>query len=170
MTGADASGYRRRLLLWGGVAGAGLGASVDVILFHLITGHHHLLSNRVDPGTAAGLRQNVVYDGLFLAAMLGLAALGAAMLWRTANGAAARLSTTYLAGALVLGAGGFNLYDGVVDHYVLDLHDVVHGTTAWNPHWIGVSVAMLAVGGLLLAVSPGPIAERQDGRGSRRSR
>ena len=63
MTGADASGYRRQLLLWGGVAGAGLGASVDVILFHLITGHHHLLSNRVDPGTAAGLRQNVVYDG-----------------------------------------------------------------------------------------------------------
>lgn len=142
--------HRRSLLVWGGVFGVGFGAVLDVILFHLIFQHHHLISGLYDPTTEAGLRINVFFDGLFLLVMLGMTLLGGAMLWRTVNRAERSLSTAALIGAIVVGMGVFNVFDGVVDHYVLGLHDVVHGTQAWNPHWIGVSLVLLGVGAAIL--------------------
>jgi len=51
----------------------------------------------------------------------------------------------------LVGAGLFNLFDGIVDHYLLGMHDVVHGTRAFNPHWVGAS--LLVVGAGILAVT-----------------
>lgn len=150
-----ASAYRRPVLLWGGAVGFGLGAIVDVVLFHLIGQHHHLLSGYVDPHRYAGLRQNVFYDGVFVAVMLAVTCLGAAMLWRTVNRTAVRLSTRYVLGAVLVGAGVFNVFDGTVTHYVLGAHDVVHDTTVWNPHWIVVSLLLLGAGFALLYVADG---------------
>lgn len=158
MTPDRADRYRRSLLGWGGVAGFGAGAVVDVVVFHLVVQHHHLLSGYVDPGTAAGLRTNLFYDGLFLLGMLAVTAAGVVALWRTANGTSVRLSPSYVLGAVVLGAALFNVVDGTVTHYVLDAHDVVHGTVAWNPHWIVVSAVLLVLGGAILRWSPGPRA------------
>lgn len=145
--------YGRRLLLWGGLTGFGLGAIIDVVIFHLIFQHHHLLSGYIDPTSDDGLRENVYYDGLFLFAMVGVTAVGNLMLWRLANGASRRLSGWYLAGSILVGAGIFNVFDGVVNHYILDAHNVVHNTEAWNPHWIAGSLVLLAAGVLVLAVS-----------------
>lgn len=57
-------------------------------------------------------------------------------------------------GLLLAGAGtiGFAV-GGLVAHYVLGMHDVVHGTTAWNPHWIGVGLVVLGIGLIVLEVS-----------------
>jgi len=143
-------GGRRWLLVGGLLLGVGVGAVVDVLLFHLVLQQHHLLSGRVDPGTASGLARNVRYDGLFSLGMLAVAALGFASAWRGLNAADRRRSPVGFAGSLLLGAGLFNLFDGVVDHYLLGLHDVVHGTARWNPHWVGVSLLLLAAGGLVL--------------------
>lgn len=142
--------YRRPLLLWGGTFGFGLGAVLDTILFHLIFQTHHLLSGFYDPYSYDGFRTNVMMDGLFLLGTLAVATVGAAMLWRTVNGARRRLSGAFVLGSALLGAGVFNVFDGIVDHYVLDLHDVVHGTEAWNPHWVLVSLVMLVLGILLV--------------------
>ena len=142
--------HRRSLLVWGGMFGVGFGAGIDVILFPLLFQHHHLLSGLYDPTTEAGLRMNVFFDGLFLLVMLGMTLLGGGMLWRTVNRAERPLSTAALIGAIVVGMGVFNVFDGVVDHYVLGLHDVVHETQAWNPHWIGVSLVLLGVGAAVL--------------------
>ena len=144
---------RRSLLLWGGTVGVGLGAMIDVILFHLVLQTHHLLSGLIDPYAIDGLRTNVMYDGLFMAGMLALTLVGAAMLWRLANRATERLSSTYLVGSILVGAGVFNVFDGVVNHYVLGLHTVVHGTEAWNPHWLAVSVLLLGAGVLVLRMA-----------------
>lgn len=149
--------YRRRLLLWGGTAGFGFGAVVDVVVFHLILQHHHLLSGYVDPHTYEGLRSNVQYDGLFLALMLGVAGVGLVMLWRTVNRARVELSSLFLGGAVLVGTGLFNVFDGTVNHYLLDAHDVVHDTEAWNPHWIAVSLLLLAAGLGLLYLADGPL-------------
>ncbi|MCU4740454.1 DUF2243 domain-containing protein [Natronoglomus mannanivorans] len=149
----DRDRYRRPLLLWGGTVGFGLGAVVDVIVFHLILQTHHLLSGTYDPYSYDGLRTNVMVDGLFLAVMLAVAVVGAAMLWRTVNRARRRLSGLYTIGAVVLGAGVFNVFDGIGSHYVLDLHNVVHGTESWNPHWVVVSVVLLVLGGLLVRIA-----------------
>ena len=128
---------------------------VDVVIFHQIFQTHHLLSGIYDPYTYDGVRTNVMFDGLFTALMLAIAAVGVAMLWRVANGTAERLSTRFLVGSVVIGAGVFNVFDGIVDHYVLDIHNVLHGTEAWNPHWVVVSVVMLLVGAVLLYTADG---------------
>ncbi|EMA38745.1 DUF2243 domain-containing protein [Halobiforma nitratireducens] len=154
-SGREASSERRRFLLSASTVGFGLGAVVDVVLFHLVFQTHHLLSGAYDPYSFEGLRTNVMFDGLFLGVMLGVMGLGIAGCWRLVNGSATRFSARYAIGALVVGMGTFNVVDGVVSHYVLDLHNVVHGTVAWNPHWLAVSLALLAAGGLLLRSADG---------------
>ncbi|ELZ00164.1 DUF2243 domain-containing protein [Natrialba asiatica] len=154
---STAAGTRRRLLLAGGTIGFGFGAVIDTVIFHLTFQTHHLLSGYYDPYSLDGLRTNVMFDGLFLVATLGITLVGLGLLWRIVNGTAERLSTRYLIGSIVVGAGVFNVYDGIVDHYVLDLHNVVHGTEAWNPPWILVSVLLLALGLALLRTADGPV-------------
>lgn len=156
---ADAGARRhRRLLVAGGTTGFGVGAIIDVVIFHLILQTHHLLSGFYDPHNLNGLRTNVMIDGLFLLAMAAITGIGLGIIWRLINGSNERVSTRALVGAVVLGAGVFNVFDGVVDHYVLGLHNVVHGTEMWNPHWIGVSVILLAIGLLLLWSANDPAA------------
>lgn len=156
---ADTAQYRRPLILWGSTVGFGTGAIIDVVIFHLIFQHHHLLSSVYDPQTDAGLRRNITIDGLFIATMGLLTVLGAAMLWRTLNGTEKRLSARFTGGALILGGGIFNTVDGVVTHYVLDAHNVVHGTTVWNPPWVIVSLILLASGMAVLVRTPA-VSER----------
>lgn len=142
----DIGNHRRSLLLWGGVFGFGLGALIDVMIFHQVFQTHHLLSGVYDPLTYDGLRTNVMFDGLFSITMLAVAGVGGAMLWRTANRATRPLSSLAVVGASFVGAGVFNLFDGVVNHYLLDLHNVLHGTEAYNPPWVLVSLLMLGAG------------------------
>lgn len=143
---SDTDRHRRALLLWGGVFGFGFGALLDVIVFHLIFQTHHLLSGFYDPLTYDGLRTNVLFDGLFSLAMLAVMSVGAAMLWRTANRSRKPLSSLLVVGATLVGAGVFNVYDGIADHYLLGLHNVVHGTERWNPHWVVLSFLLLGAG------------------------
>ena len=97
---ATDAGARRRLLLSGGTIGFGLGAIVDVVLFHLIFQTHHLLSGVYDPYSLDGLRTNVMFDGLFTLGMLAVsgvglaadAAIGPVRLTGQAGGAAADLA------------------------------------------------------------------------------
>lgn len=148
MDGTDR--YRRSLLLWGGIFGFGFGALLDVVVFHLIFQTHHLLSGFYDPLTYDGLRTNIMFDGLFALAMIAGMSVGATMLWRIANHATRPLSSLTVVGATLVGAGVFNVFDGTVDHYLLGLHNVVHGTEQWNPHWVVVSLLMLGAGALVL--------------------
>lgn len=131
------------------LVGVGLGAALDVAVFHLVLQWHHLLSATHPPGTLDGLRTNVYYDGLFALCALAVAAVGAAVAWRGLNRATQPHPPIRALGAVLVGAGAFNVFDGVVDHYVLDLHDVVHGSGALNPHWVGASLLLLGVGVLL---------------------
>jgi uncharacterized membrane protein len=135
-------------LFGGGLFGFGLSAVLDVLVFHLIFQTHHLLSNWYDPQTVAGLQRNIYYDGLFALGMLAVALVGAGLIWWSLN-QRRRLSTVTLAGTVLIGAGVFNTFDGIVDHSVLDIHNAVHGTTVWNPPWVAVSIGLLLLGGVL---------------------
>ncbi len=140
----------RTTLLGGGIFGIGLGGLVDVLVFHLIFQSHHLLSNRVTPRTYSGLQENIYYDGLFAFGMLGVMVVGSALVWRAVNGQPQPRSTLALVGSILVGMGLFNTVDGIVSHYLLDIHDVVHGTTFWNPPWVLVSVILFLLGAALL--------------------
>lgn len=139
------------VLLGSGVFGFGLGALLDVVLFHLILQWHHLLSDFYDPGTLDGLRTNVFFDGVFSLVMVAIMLVGAGIVWRNLNRSAEPRSPVRALGGVLVGAGLFNVFDGIADHYVLGIHDVVHGTQAFNPHWVGASLLILGAGILVLA-------------------
>ena len=138
------------VLLGSGIFGFGLGALLDVVVFHLILQWHHLLSGFYEPGTLDGLRTNVFFDGLFSLVMVAIMLVGGGMVWRGLDRSVERQSAIRALGAVLVGAGLFNVFDGIVDHYVLGLHDVVHGTQAFNPHWVGASLLILGAGILIL--------------------
>ena len=132
-------------VLWPAVAvGAGVAGTLDQVVFHQLLRWHMFYARE-------GLDVGLVSDGLFHAVMTGL--LGTALVWlvRTARGGA--LSTRRVTGGVLAGAGGFNLFDGVVDHKVLRLHQVREGVVDLLPYdvvWIGTALAVLGVGLLFL--------------------
>lgn len=128
--------------VWPGlVAGVGLAMTLDEVVFHQLLGWHHLLESA--PLSSDGLLH-----------VVGTAALvvGAVLLARRRP-----LPRRRTAGWVLTGLGGFDLYDGVVDHAVLRLHQVREGVPDELPYdvgWLAVSLAVLAVGVLLLRRPP----------------
>lgn len=147
---ASLTDRRRRGLLGAGVFGFGFGALLDVVVFHLVLQWHHLLSGRIPTGTLDGLQSNIYWDGVFSLAVILVMLVGLAVLWRALNRSSEPHSALRAFGSLLVGAGLFNVFDGTVDHYVLGIHDVVHGTQAFNPHWVGASLLLLGAGILVV--------------------
>ncbi|WNV76592.1 DUF2243 domain-containing protein [Geodermatophilus sp. DSM 44513] len=133
----------RRLATSGLLVGAGLMGSVDEIVFHQLLAWHMFYDR-------AGGTVGLVSDGLLHAATLSAVVAGLALL------ADLRRRGAFDAGrwwALVLlGAGSFQLFDGVVDHKVLRVHQVRYGVdlTGYDVAWIGSGVLLLGAGAALL--------------------
>ncbi len=133
----------RRLAASGLLSGAGLMGSVDQVVFHQLLGWHSLY-DRADR-TAA-----LVSDGLLHAATLAAVVAGLALLaGLRPRGAFDALRWWAL---LLLGAGGFQLWDGVVDHKLLRLHQIRYGVdpTGYDLAWNASAVVLLAAGAALL--------------------
>lgn len=63
-----------------------------------------------------------------------------------------------LAAGFLVGLGGFNLYDGTVQHKLLRLHPVREGVADQLPYdlaWNAVSLALLVLGWLLWRATRG---------------
>ncbi|SJZ88424.1 Uncharacterized membrane protein [Marinactinospora thermotolerans DSM 45154] len=132
-------------LLAGVLLGVGAVAFVDEAVFHQILHWHHFYDRA---STAAGL----VSDGLFhafswFATVAGLYLM--ARTWRERAFDARR----FWAGLLV-GVGGFQLYDGIVNHKILRLHQIRYGVDIlpYDLVWNIVAVLVLAAGIALWAV------------------
>jgi uncharacterized membrane protein len=133
----------RRLAASGLLSGAGLMGSVDEIVFHQLLGWHSLYDG-------AGETAALVSDGLLHAVTLAAVVAGLALLaGLRRRGAFDALRWWAL---LLLGAGAFQLWDGVVDHKLLGLHQIRYGvdTTAYDLAWNASAVALLAAGAALL--------------------
>ena len=122
--------------------GVGLMAAVDEIVFHQLLGWHHLY-DRSTP--AVGL----LSDGLLHAVELVLLVAGGfalADLHRRGllAGAQARAG-------LLLGAGGFQLFDGLVNHKLLRLHQVRYDVhlLPYDLAWNGFALLLLLAGAVL---------------------
>jgi uncharacterized membrane protein len=134
---------RRRLVLSGLLLGAGAMGAVDEIVFHQLLHWHHFYDRA---GGAAGL----VSDGLLHAATWSATVAGLALLADVRRQRA--FSPVGWWGAVLLGAGGFQTWDGVVDHKVLRVHQVRYGVdlTGYDLLWTGAGVLLLLAGALLL--------------------
>ena len=134
---------RRATLRAAVLGGVGLMAGIDQVVFHQLLGWHHLW----DGSTG---RVGVLTDGLLHAAELTVLVTGLLLLVRlTGRGL---LAPRTAAAGVLLGAGGFQLFDGVVNHKVLGLHQVRYGVDLlpYDIAWDASGVVLLALGVLLL--------------------
>ena len=117
--------------------------AVDEIVFHQLLHWHHFYDRA---SGAAGL----VSDGLLHAATWSATVAGLALL------ADLRRRRAFVPGAwwgaVLLGAGGFQVWDGVVHHKLLRLHQVRYGVdvTGYDLAWVAGGVVLLVAGALLL--------------------
>jgi uncharacterized membrane protein len=132
------------------LVGIGVAGSLDEIVLHQLLRWHHFY----DRGShAAGL----IADGVFHLGSTVVLVTGLVLLvnrWRAGREPLQRA----VAGILV-GAGGFNLYDGIVQHKLLGLHQVRAGATNNLPYdvvFIGLAAVVLLAGLLLLRAASLP--------------
>ncbi|TDB85647.1 DUF2243 domain-containing protein [Actinomadura sp. 7K534] len=127
----------------GVLIGVAVMAAVDEIVFHQLLGWHHFY-DRSTP--AIGL----LTDGLLhTAELLGLV-IG--FVWWADLRRDRALSAAHAWAGLFLGLGGFQLFDGLVDHKVLRVHQVRYDVPDLLPYdlvWNGAGVVLLAVGAVL---------------------
>lgn len=119
--------------------GAALIAAIDEIVFHQILAWHHFY-DRATPRVA------LLSDGLLHAAEL--VAIVGGFFWLADLRRRAALLPMAAWGGLLAGAGAFQLFDGVVDHKVLRVHQVRYGVDlpVYDIAWNAVGVVLLAVG------------------------
>lgn len=135
-------------MLAAAAVGVGLMAAVDEIVFHQILAWHHFY-DRSTP------QVGLLSDGLLHAAELVVLVGGFFLLadLRRRNGLARRSAWA----GLLLGLGGFQLFDGLVDHKVLRVHQVRYGVDllVYDLAWNLAAAALLAVGAVLALRSRG---------------
>lgn len=138
-----ATSARRRSAGAAALVGAGVMAAVDEIVFHQVLAWHHFY-DRSTPDVA------LLSDGLLHALELVALVAGFVLL------ADLRRSGTFVRGAAwaggLLGAGAFQLVDGLVHHKVLRLHQVRYDVPDLLPYdlaWNGSALLLLAAGAVL---------------------
>jgi len=135
-----------RTLLAGVLLGLGTVAFVDETVFHQILHWHHIYDRSTSD---VGL----VSDGVFHA-FSWLATVGALFLVADLRRERAFWERRFLAGWLA-GAGFFQLYDGLVQHKLLGLHQIRYGVDLlpYDVVWIVIAAALLVAGLVLVATT-----------------
>ncbi|MFE9772005.1 DUF2243 domain-containing protein [Streptomyces sp. NPDC005931] len=134
---------RRSLAVWA-VIGAAVMAAVDEIVFHQVLGWHHFYDRST---TAVGL----LSDGLLHTAEL--LALVAGLFLHADLRRRRALAPAHARAGFLLGLGAFQLFDGIVDHKLLRLHQIRYGVDVTPYDWAwNVTAVFLLLTGLALTV------------------
>lgn len=141
----------KRNLLSGFLFGIGLIAFVDEAVFHQLLQWHHFYDNST---TQIGL----ISDGFFHA-FSWFATVGGLFMMADLR-RRGKLILTKWWGGMLLGAGGFQLYDGLIQHKMMRIHQVryVDNILLYDFVWNLIG-ALLLISGIALTKS---IARRRD--------
>lgn len=122
--------------------GIGVMAAVDEIVFHQLLSWHHFYDESSNDAALAS-------DGALHAAEL-IVIVAALFLFADLRVRRA-LSVPWAWSGFFVGAGAFQLFDGVVDHKILRVHQVRYGVDIlpYDLAWIGFALLMLAIGAAL---------------------
>jgi uncharacterized membrane protein len=130
--------------VWSGVLiGVGIAAFIDETVFHqLLHWHHFYDKSTPDIG--------LVSDGIFHAFGWFAIVLGLVMMAELRSRSA--LSGRGLNGGIFLGAGVFQLYDGIIQHKLLQLHQIRYDVdlVAYDLTWNILAIILVVVGILLV--------------------
>ncbi|MFF8555957.1 DUF2243 domain-containing protein [Streptomyces sp. NPDC015501] len=137
----------RRSMVVCGVIGVAVTAAVDEIVFHQILGWHHFY-DRSTPGVGL-LSDGLLHTGELLALVAGFFAYADLRRRRA-------LAPAHGWAGFFLGSGLFQLFDGIVDHKLLRLHQVRYGVdvTPYDWAWNIAGLVLLLIG-VALAVRAG---------------
>jgi uncharacterized membrane protein len=138
-----AAGSRRRLLVSGLLLGVGAAGAVDEIVFHQLLHWHHFYDRA--SGAAGLVSDGLLHAFTWSATVAGLALLADARRRRT-------FSPATWWGAVLIGAGAFQTWDGVVHHKLLRLHQVRYRVdlTGYDLLWTGAGLLVLLAGTVLV--------------------
>jgi uncharacterized membrane protein len=139
---------RRRNTTSGVIGGLGLIAFIDETVFHQLLHWHHFYDRST---SAAGL----VSDGLFHA--FGFFAVVASLFLVADLRRRGTMWWTRWIGGVLLGAGGFQLYDGLVQHKLFGLHQIRYNVDLlpYDVIWNAAAGLMIIIG-VVLTVRTGP--------------
>lgn len=137
--------------------GAGVGGFADGIVLHQILQLHNMLSARIPPDNLLDVKINMLWDGVFHAAVWLMTVAGLGLLFKAGGRADVRWSGKAFTGAMLLGWGMFNLVEGIIDHHILGLHHVME----YAPDQLPADLAFLAFG-LALALGGAWLIKRGD--------
>lgn len=136
-------GAPRRSMAAAALIGIAVMAAVDEIVFHQILGWHHFY-DRSTPSIG------LLTDGLLhTAELLGLVV---GFTWWADLRRRGMLASAHAWAGVFLGAGGFQLFDGTVDHKLLRLHQIRYDVPDLLPYdlaWNAAALLLLAVGAAL---------------------
>ncbi|MBC7270110.1 MAG: DUF2243 domain-containing protein [Streptomyces sp.] len=135
---------RRRSLAVSALIGAAVMAAVDEIVFHQLLGWHHFY----DRSTS---RAGLFSDGLLHTAELLALVVGFSLYADLRRRRA--LAPAHARAGFFLGLGVFQLFDGIVDHKLLRLHQIRYGVdvTPYDWAWNIGGLILLLIGCALAA-------------------
>ena len=144
--------HHRLLIASGILLGMGFAGFFDGIVLHQILQWHHMLTS-IQPATNIGnLELNTLWDGLFNATTYAMTVAGLVLLWRAGQrGNFVGVSKTFN-GSLLIGAGSFNVIEGLINHHILGIHHVKSGPNqlAWDLGFLAIGAVLAVVGWILL--------------------
>ncbi|HYP44836.1 MAG TPA: DUF2243 domain-containing protein [Propionibacteriaceae bacterium] len=142
-----------RNVVSGALLGVGIAAFLDETVFHQLLHWHHFYDR-------ASASLGLVSDGLFHA--FGWFATVASLFLFADLRRRGDLQPRRWLGALLLGAGAFQLYDGIVQHKLLRLHQIRYGVDLgpYDLVWNLVAAALVATGVVLLVRTRGRSTSR----------
>ena len=155
MTTNNITSAKPRLLIVAGILlGLGQAGFFDGIFFHQLLQWHHMFTNIESGNTVAGLELNTLGDGIFHVVDWLLTIAGIIVLW-IAIKRNAILSTSAFIGSFCIGAGLFNIVEGILSHHILQIHHVKPGIhqLAWDLSFIGAGILSVIVGWIILNLS-----------------
>lgn len=142
----------RPLILAGLVLGLGQGGFFDGIVFHQLLQWHHMFSSIKTDMTIAGMELNTFGDGLFHLFDWLMTLIGIFLLWYAGRQEQEAWSGQVFGGALLIGAGLFNLVEGVLDHHILGIHHLKPGPNQllWDLGFLGAGALLVGIGLILV--------------------
>lgn len=129
----------RRSLWFAVPVGAGVMAGIDEIVFHQLLQWHHFFDH-------ATPTVGIVSDGLLHAAELLAIVIGTFLLVDLAH--SRRLAIHWAWAGFFFGLGGFQLFDGIVSHKILRIHQIRYGVDlfVYDLTWFLSALTLLLVG------------------------
>lgn len=130
------------------IIGVAVMAAVDEIVFHQLLGWHHFY-DRSTPDVA------LLSDGLLHTGELVLLVAGFFLFADLRRRGTLAVRPAWA--GFLLGAGGFQLFDGIVDHKVLRLHQVRYEVDLlpYDLTWNAAGLLLMVAGGALLGFRRG---------------